>query len=223
LARPDPACLVPILPGKAGLSIKNLPGVVASDSIKFTWGRGPAVDPVEFGTAPFVFELCGGGLGMRSRARGTSGGRAQIRRRCAVAGASGIWSGHEPAPLPAPASPMGTGPDPARRTNLASDRRKTGSGGALDRTGDLGIMRPAAAATPAVSVHAGRKILAFFRQRRGWSGLRRRENRHRSGTVTSMLTDHARPGPCAPEQGAPAQWSVHRSIHSCPQTVQRRW
>jgi integrase len=44
---------------------------------------------------------------------------------------------------------------------------ESGSGGALDRTGDLGIMRPAPAATPSVSVHSDREIIAVSRGGRG--------------------------------------------------------
>jgi len=51
------------------------------------------------------------------------------------------------------------------------DAANESSGGALDRTGDLGIMSPAPAATPAVSVHTGREILAVFRRRSGPGGL----------------------------------------------------
>jgi cysteine-rich repeat protein len=62
VATPDPACLVPTLPGKARLSIKTPPGDVSSDSINFTWGHGPAVDPADFGSAPSMgsplFKLC---------------------------------------------------------------------------------------------------------------------------------------------------------------------
>jgi integrase len=56
------------------------------------------------------------------------------------------------------------------------------SGGALDRTGDLGIMRPAMAATPSLSVHSGREILAFFRRRVDRRGSRRWEFPHRTHT-----------------------------------------
>lgn len=62
LSEPDPLCLVPALPGKAVLSIRNLEGVVSGDAINFKWGTGPAVDPLEFGTAPSAgapfYELC---------------------------------------------------------------------------------------------------------------------------------------------------------------------
>jgi hypothetical protein len=44
---------------------------------------------------------------------------------------------------------------------------KESSGGALDRTGDLGIMRPATAPTPAHSIHSIREIVTVSRQASG--------------------------------------------------------
>ena len=61
------------------------------------------------------------------------------------------------------------------------------SGGGLDRTADLGIMSPAAAATPSVSVHSDREIIAVSLGGRGPPRPQRRENRHRTDTVASLL------------------------------------
>jgi hypothetical protein len=56
------------------------------------------------------------------------------------------------------------------------------SGGALDRTGDLGIMRPAPAATSAHSGHSSREIATVFGRRVDPSGPARPEFRHRTAT-----------------------------------------
>src|SRR5262245_45767891 len=52
------------------------------------------------------------------------------------------WGGINPAPLPAPAPRASQTVPPATRAQPSRLSAKNGTGGALDRTGDLGIMSP---------------------------------------------------------------------------------
>ena len=62
VATPDPACAMPMSPGKATLALWRSPGNPSKNRLRFRWGSGPAVDRADLGTAPAtgapLFDLC---------------------------------------------------------------------------------------------------------------------------------------------------------------------